>query len=724
MRKREDHVHNYYAVRKSFSAIFITLSLVFCIALIPLVAYLHSTFYERECESYQQNLTNGAKDMDVIVTAVSNLSQTLSDDSTFRSLRYPQPDYNDVPFSTQKKLHTTLKNMLLPYDVISNAVLQLDSNVAVALDNVYFNGQIQFYPDAFRVSDFSYEEWAAILAENHGKFLPVYSVQQFSKTYDALIYSVQWTRTANIYICMDMKAVKATFFPDADLTGCYLSIVTQDGTVIYNDLPDSAEKYQTLSAQTKTKNLEIKIYIENDVFFQALKPLYIFLGIYLSIYAALLVVSILLGSRFSSAPFYRILLALERSINFSTPKLDKSLKECSNDIADSILKADTHLAEYQNDIVVQQKILRTRFFEKAICGDTLSTQETSQLNSYFPDFPQEYYLAQLRLLPVGELNSAPYSDPLFLLHTFLQDQMPNAYLQQFSDTELLFVIPTEDFPAYHKLLDFVVHNVNQEEPSYSIRCTTSRPYQNIDTLSVAYSEIQIMENLSNHIKDMNTSEECRESPVPNTIMTELLTLYTAISHGNEDLALRILQACSAMIRFEKNALLHKTTHEMINSILTCIKIDNAKLLLDENISSYQEGVALYTLAQEPVRKFCQAINAERDKDVSPFVKEFFEYVNAHYTDYDFSLTTLEAHFNCSSSTINKIFKQTQNMTMSKYVEQKRMNLANELLAQRQNTVVEISQKCGFTNPNSFYKAYRRFYGHAPTSNQETEEAEA
>ena len=91
--------------------------------------------------------------------------------------------------------------------------------------------------------------------------------------------------------------------------------------------------------------------------------------------------------------------------------------------------------------------------------------------------------------------------------------------------------------------------------------------------------------------------------------------------------------------------------------------------------------------------------------------------------YDFSLTTLEAHFKCSSSTINKIFKQTKNMTMSKYVEQKRMNLANELLAQRQNTVVEIAGKCGFTNPNSFYKAYRRFYGHAPTLQQPSQESE-
>ena len=54
------------------------------------------------------------------------------------------------------------------------------------------------------------------------------------------------------------------------------------------------------------------------------------------------------------------------------------------------------------------------------------------------------------------------------------------------------------------------------------------------------------------------------------------------------------------------------------------------------------------------------------------------------------------------------------MTMSKYIEQKRMNRANELLAQGQKTVTEIAAECGFGNPNSFYKAYKRFYGYAPT----------
>ena len=93
----KDSLRSYYVVKKKFASIFIVLSLVFSLALIPLVKYLHNTFYELECEKYQQNIINGTKKMDDIVIAISNLSQMLSDDSAFVSLRYPNTSYDDVP---------------------------------------------------------------------------------------------------------------------------------------------------------------------------------------------------------------------------------------------------------------------------------------------------------------------------------------------------------------------------------------------------------------------------------------------------------------------------------------------------------------------------------------------------------------------------------------------------------------------------------------------------
>ena len=132
MRKRKDRLRNYYVVKKGFASIFISLSLVFSLALIPLVAYLHNTFYELEREKYQEGIINGTKKMDDLVTVISNVAQMLTNDPSFVSLRYPNANYADVPFSTQRELRDTLRGALLPYDLILNAALQLDENAVAS----------------------------------------------------------------------------------------------------------------------------------------------------------------------------------------------------------------------------------------------------------------------------------------------------------------------------------------------------------------------------------------------------------------------------------------------------------------------------------------------------------------------------------------------------------------------------------------------------------------
>ena len=68
-----------------------------------------------------------------------------------------------------------------------------------------------------------------------------------------------------------------------------------------------------------------------------------------------------------------------------------------------------------------------------------------------------------------------------------------------------------------------------------------------------------------------------------------------------------------------------------------------------------------------------------------------------------------------TGTIQKAFPKEMGISLSAYIEKKRMELANELLLLGEDSVSEVAKKCGFTNDNTFYKAYRRTFGHAPTS---------
>ena len=49
-----------------------------------------------------------------------------------------------------------------------------------------------------------------------------------------------------------------------------------------------------------------------------------------------------------------------------------------------------------------------------------------------------------------------------------------------------------------------------------------------------------------------------------------------------------------------------------------------------------------------------------------------------------------------------------------------MSLANELLFRGEDSFTDIAVKCGYINYNTFHKAYRRAFGHAPTDIYKTE----
>lgn len=737
-RKYLQHSHTVF---QWFSTIFIIISLIFCLALVPLFLYLQNTFTNLQLEKSRQQLNTGISEIEAVTADVLNISQLLLEDSRFLPLRYRMADYSALPANTRLQLKNTFSCMMLPIDSVFHAALQIEENVALAKNSVYFEGLTCYYPDFFSVNDLEYEAWVQLLSEHRSDFLPICSVRLNGKEYEALIFSAKWTNNSCLYACIETNEVKRLILGNDNQSNCYFTITRLDGTLLYSDLPDTESDYQTLSGTITTGGLEISIHIPDSIFYRKMQPLYFFLGIYALLCVIMLVIISLMGTRFSAKPFIDIIHTLEGSRNIPVPEENKTtdqqhtlsghnLKSGFDYISRSILSADMHLGEYQSTIHTQQKILQTRFLEKALTGQLASPREISQFYSYFPDFPQGFCLVLIRLETYAEEETPLYSDPLLILQSFLQSELPKAYQQQISDSELLLLIGEEYFEAYRKTLDFVVKNVNREEPAYMLRCIASRIYHHLEKLPAAYRQILDMDGLSfsGNQTQVCTVDDCVDTASPRTglAMTELMTLYTAITYGNQKMALSQLQTYSEELSRTQNPALHKSVYEMIQTILNCIKQEHPLLFIDEHVPAYsrnlgantsgrsEEESTLYAQLSEVVIRFCDHINESKQSDMDPFVKEVIQYIDAHYTEYDLCLTTLMTHFQCASSTIRKAFKNETNITVSSYIEQKRMKQANELLAQNQLSITEIALQCGFSNSNSFYKAYRRVYGHAPT----------
>lgn len=696
--KKGDSIRSNTIFQRLLLIFSLTSLIFFCLALFPLFAYLRSTFSEFQLEKARQQLNTGATKLEDTVTGVLNVSSILSDDPRFLSLRYEESDYTAVPANIRNQIKSTFSGLLYPLETISDAALQFDQNVAITQNTIFIEDYTCYYPDFFRVDDLSYSEWEQLLSEKKSGFLPAHQITTPQEKYNALIYVTKWGKSAYIYVCLDISNIKKMLIADSDCSGYYFTITDTKGDLLYSDLPNNFQDYQTLKQTISTGKLSIDVHIANDIFYNKMKPLYLFLAIYCVICLVILTLVILTSTHISAKP-----------------------------ISNTLHTMDLTLEQYQNMINTQQKILQARFLEKAISGQLISQEDNSLFHSYFPDFPDSYCLLLLRLQTEDDSDGNTYQKPMSLLQSFLSSLLPNAYQQQVNNSELLLLISEADAEKHLKSLNFMIENINHEEPSYDIRCVSSRIFQHLENLPSAYR--QVHELIEIHFpysqQRVCTMSDYVERPLSEQqslpfTMTDLMTLYIAINYGNAELAAEKLQTYSKELEQTHNSTLNRHIYETICTLLTFIKLEHPLLLMDLQIPTYQtndeqvSSSSLYDQLAEVINQFCQLIKNNLQAENDSLASDVISYIDKHYTDCDLCFTTLEEEFRCSASTIRKAFKNATNITVSHYIEQKRMNLAYELLSQKDKQIADVAIQCGYTTPNSFYKAYKRTYGCAPT----------
>ena len=123
---------------------------------------------------------------------------------------------------------------------------------------------------------------------------------------------------------------------------------------------------------------------------------------------------------------------------------------------------------------------------------------------------------------------------------------------------------------------------------------------------------------------------------------------------------------------------------------------------------------------ECFRRVCVSLleNQAPQSDLDTAVLRF---INENLFSPDMCVTFVADRFSIAKATLQKIIKAATGATFSAYISAQRLERAYQLLQEPGVSVQKVSELCGFSSPNSFYKAFRRRYGAAPSA--VTEEAE-
>ncbi|WP_173917574.1 response regulator [Halobacillus sp. Marseille-Q1614] len=85
---------------------------------------------------------------------------------------------------------------------------------------------------------------------------------------------------------------------------------------------------------------------------------------------------------------------------------------------------------------------------------------------------------------------------------------------------------------------------------------------------------------------------------------------------------------------------------------------------------------------------------------------------------DLTLESLSDLVYLSDQYLSRLFKQEIGCTITQYITARRLDKAKECLRNQQDNIMEISEKCGFTDSNYFSRVFKKYEGITPTQYQQ------
>lgn len=126
---------------------------------------------------------------------------------------------------------------------------------------------------------------------------------------------------------------------------------------------------------------------------------------------------------------------------------------------------------------------------------------------------------------------------------------------------------------------------------------------------------------------------------------------------------------------------------------------------------------LETLENEMTRKYCLLVQSYSLRTYSKPVQNIINYISFNITA-DLSLNALSEEFMLNSSYLSTLFKKETGVTLTNYVNNKRIEHAIYLLNTSQSAIQDIAVQCGINDVNYFTKLFKKLKNMTPTQYRE------
>lgn len=110
----------------------------------------------------------------------------------------------------------------------------------------------------------------------------------------------------------------------------------------------------------------------------------------------------------------------------------------------------------------------------------------------------------------------------------------------------------------------------------------------------------------------------------------------------------------------------------------------------------------------------ERMEATRQQKASQLASDVIAYIDAHYDQYEMSLSTLSVRFGVTEKYLSAFIKKNLGVNFLTYLEGLRISRADELLIESDLTVEQIARQVGYANGKAFRRVYQRVVGQSPS----------
>lgn len=149
-----------------------------------------------------------------------------------------------------------------------------------------------------------------------------------------------------------------------------------------------------------------------------------------------------------------------------------------------------------------------------------------------------------------------------------------------------------------------------------------------------------------------------------------------------------------------------------------IYIDQLSNTMIRRIATFTRADNILDLWNEMIQKYCTLVNNHSTREYSLPIQRVIIQINLDLSA-DLSLKALAEYLNVNASYLSNLFHKETGVTLSHYVNQKRMEYAAWLLSSTQFPISTIAQHCGILDDNYFTKLFKKQYDLTPTAFRDT-----